>query len=165
MSDIESKSPIEVGGSAPLFTAPALTREGEIVFNVADYKDNQAVVLYFYPKDDTPGCTKEACAFRDLREQFHENGAEIIGVSVNSIESHIKFAEKYTLPFPLVSDPDHAIAELFGAWKEKKNYGKVYWGVQRSTFLIDKKGVIRKIWPNVKVDLHAEKVLEEVKAL
>jgi peroxiredoxin Q/BCP len=149
-----------------LFTAEALNSEGgAFSFSLEDYKDKQAVVLYFYPKDDTPGCTKEACAFRDLQSEFNAAGAAIVGVSTDTVSSHTKFAAKYTLPFPLVSDPDHAIAALFGAWREKKNYGKVYWGIQRSTILIDKSGIVRKIWPNVKVDLHAEKVLEFLKSL
>ncbi len=158
-------SSLKVGDAAPDFSVPALTREGETTVSLADYKGSKAVVVYFYPKDDTPGCTTEACAFRDLRKDFEAIGAEILGVSTDSIASHVKFAEKHALPFPLLSDPDHALAEKFGAWKEKTNYGRTYWGIQRSTFVIDKEGIVRKIWASVKVDQHAEKVLDIVKGL
>ncbi|MDR3706936.1 MAG: thioredoxin-dependent thiol peroxidase [Capsulimonadaceae bacterium] len=164
MSENEAAQ-LSVGDAAPEFTLSALTRDGEKTISLADYKGKKAVVLYFYPKDDTPGCTKEACAFRDLRAQFDEAGAEILGISADSVDSHDKFAAKFTLPFPLLSDPDHAVADKFGAWKEKTNYGRTYWGIQRSTFVIDKTGIVRKIWASVKVDEHAEKVLEIVKGL
>jgi peroxiredoxin Q/BCP len=164
MSD-ETSDSLKVGDPAPEFTAQALTRDGETTISLGDYKGSKAVVVYFYPKDDTPGCTTEACGFRDLRPQFEAVGAEILGISTDSIASHVKFAEKHALPFPLVSDPDHAIADKFGAWKEKTNYGRTYWGIQRSTFVIDKEGIVRKIWASVKVDQHADKVFAIIKGL
>lgn len=164
MPETEDGMP-SAGAPAPNFSLPALTREGQTTISLDDYRGKKAVVLYFYPKDDTPGCTKEACGFRDLRCDFDAAGAEILGVSTDSVESHVQFAEKHALPFPLLSDPDHAIAEKYGAWKEKMNYGRTYWGIQRSTFVIDRDGVIRKVWASVKVDQHPEKVLEVIKAL
>jgi peroxiredoxin Q/BCP len=155
----------ETGKPAPDFTLSALTREGETTITLANYRGKKSVVLYFYPKDDTPGCTKEACAFRDLRAEFAAAGAEILGISPDAIKSHIKFAEHHALPFPLLSDVDHRVAEAYGAWREKQNYGKTYMGIQRSTFVIDKEGTVRKVWASVKVDQHADKVLEIVKGL
>jgi len=156
---------LTVGGAAPEFRVPAVTRQGESEIALSDYKDKQAVVLYFYPKDDTPGCTTEACAFRDLLPQFEAAGGVILGISPDDQESHVKFAEKYALPFPLLADPDHKVAEEYGVWKEKTNYGKTYMGIERTTFVIDKSGNVAKIYPRVKVDLHAEKVLEYVQSL
>jgi len=158
-------SDLTVGGAAPEFRVPAVTRQGESEIALSDYKDKQAVVLYFYPKDDTPGCTTEACAFRDLLPQFEAAGSVILGISPDDQESHVKFAEKYALPFPLLADPDHKVAEEYGVWKEKTNYGKTYMGIERTTFVIDKSGNVAKIYPRVKVDLHAEKVLEYVQSL
>jgi len=155
----------ETGKLAPDFTLPALTREGETQITLSDYIGKSAVVVYFYPKDDTPGCTKEACAFRDMRAEFAAAGAEILGVSPDTIKSHVKFAEHHALPFPLLADVDHKVAESYGAWREKMNYGKTYMGIQRSTFVIDKDGIVRKVWASVKVDQHADKVLEIVKEL
>jgi peroxiredoxin Q/BCP len=117
------------------------------------------VVLYFYPKDDTPGCTREACDFRDMRGMFAKAGAEILGVSGDSVASHDKFAAKYELTFPLLADPDHQVATAYGVWGEKKNYGRTYMGITRATFLIDKEGRIARVWPKVKVDGHADAVL------
>ncbi|HEY3328441.1 MAG TPA: thioredoxin-dependent thiol peroxidase [Capsulimonadaceae bacterium] len=165
MSETTSSAPLKVGDTAPDFALQAITRDGEKTISLADYAGKQAVVLYFYPKDDTPGCTTEACGFRDLRPEFEAAGAEILGMSLDSVESHNKFAAKFTLPFPLLSDPDHSVSEKYGAWKEKTNYGRTYWGIQRSTFVIDKQGIVRKIWASVKVDQHPEKVLEVVKSL
>lgn len=156
---------IAIGQSAPDFTLPALTKEGERNISLAEFRGNLNVVLYFYPKDDTPGCTREACAFRDLSGQFREAGAAILGASPDDLRSHGKFAEKYGLPFPLIADPDHVAAMSFGVWKEKTNYGKTYWGIERTTFVIDKAGKIAKIYPKVKVEEHAEKVLEFVRSL
>ncbi len=123
------------------------------------------LVLYFYPKDDTPGCTKEACAFRDARSQYVEAGAQVIGVSPDAPASHRKFVDKYDLNFPLLADPDHAVCEKYGVWKEKNMYGKKSMGVERTTFVIDSQGVIRKVFPRVKVDGHSDAVLEVLKAL
>ncbi len=122
------------------------------------------VVLYFYPKDDTPGCTREACAFRDARVEYQAAGAHVIGVSPDSPDSHKKFAEKYELNFPLLADPDKQVCQAYGVWKEKNLYGKKSMGVERTTFVIDAQGTIRKIFPRVKVDGHSEAVLASIKA-
>jgi len=119
----------------------------------------QTVVLYFYPKDDTPGCTREACAFRDLKSAFKKKGALVFGVSGDSLPSHEKFKAKYGLNFPLLSDPDKAVAKKFGAWGEKVLYGRKSVGMIRSTFVIDGEGTVRKVFPRVRVDGHADKVL------
>jgi len=121
--------------------------------------------LYFYPKDDTPGCTREACAFRDLKQELVKLGAVILGVSPDGVESHKKFREKFNLNFPLLADVDHSVAEAYGAWREKTRFGKKSMGIQRSTFLIDANGVVRKVWKNVQVDGHDDQVLEALKAL
>lgn len=123
------------------------------------------VVLYFYPKDDTPGCTVEAKGFQASLPHFAKMGAEVVGISPDSVESHCKFAGKYDLQFTLLADPDHEAAEKYGVWVEKNMYGRKYWGVQRATFLIDAAGRIAKCWPKVKPDGHADEVLAAVKAL
>jgi peroxiredoxin Q/BCP len=125
---------------------------------------NQWIVLYFYPKDDTPGCTVEACEFGKQNSKFQEEGAVILGISPDGIESHDKFIRKFELPFVLLADEGHHVAEKYGVWVEKNNFGKNYWGVQRATVLIDKKGVVKKIWPKVKAEGHAAEVLAEIKA-
>ncbi len=125
----------------------------------------QPVVLYFYPRDDTPGCTKEACAFRDRSAELKKLGAKVLGVSDDDEASHVKFRDKFELNFPLLVDTDHKIAEKFGAWREKNMYGKVSMGIQRSTFLIDGEGVVRRVWKKVQVDGHDEAVIEALKAL
>ncbi len=117
------------------------------------------VILYFYPKDDTPGCTKEACAFRDEFSQFTDRGAVVLGVSVDTVASHDKFANKFKLPFPLVSDPSRKIVEAYGVWGQKSFMGRKYLGVHRVTFLIGPDGRIRKIWPKVKPEEHVAEVL------
>jgi len=117
------------------------------------------VVLYFYPKDDTPGCTKEACSFRDERPKFDKKDAVILGVSFDDLESHKKFAGKYKLPFPLLSDADKKIAEAYGVYKEKSMYGRTYMGIERSTFVIDKDGKIAQVYRKVRVDGHSDEVL------
>jgi peroxiredoxin Q/BCP len=117
------------------------------------------VVVYFYPKDDTPGCTREACAFRDTQAALKKQGAVVLGVSGDSVASHDKFKTKYQLNFPLLSDPDKAVAKKFGAWGEKVLYGKKTVGMIRSTFVIDGEGIVRKVFPRVRVDGHAEQVL------
>lgn len=119
----------------------------------------QKVVLYFYPKDDTPGCTKEACSFRDDYSLFTMKGAAVLGVSPDNAASHQKFRAKYSLPFYLLSDPDHAVASLYGAWGEKKMYGRSYEGILRSTFIIDEEGKVLKVFANVKPEGHAQEVL------
>ena len=123
------------------------------------------VVLYFYPKDDTPGCTKEACSFRDRKHDLAELGAKVLGVSPDDAASHEKFRDKFSLNFPLLADPGHKIAEKYGAWGEKNSYGKKSEGIRRSTFLIDAEGVIRKVWTNVKPEGHDEQVIEAIKEL
>jgi thioredoxin-dependent peroxiredoxin len=121
-------------------------------------------VIYFYPKDDTPGCTTEACGFRDLHGDIAGHDAEIWGISPDGSGSHAAFRAKYGLPFTLLSDEDHAVAEAWGAWREKTNYGKTYMGIGRSSFLVDPDGIIAKSWPNVKADGHAEDVLASLAA-
>ncbi len=123
------------------------------------------IVLYFYPKDDTPGCTKEACAFRDAFAEYQKRGARILGVSPDEPKSHAKFVEKYALPFTLLADPDHQVCETYGVWKEKNMYGRKSMGVERTTLVIDGEGVIRAVFPRVKVDGHSEAVLEALDAL
>ena len=135
-----------------------LSDEGEKV-SLSSFRGKK-VVLYFYPKDDTPGCTKEACSFRDDYGQFLSKGAVVIGVSPDSGTSHGKFRAKYGLPFYLLSDPDHQVASQYGAWGEKKNYGKTYEGIIRSTFVIDEQGKVTKAFTNVKPEGHAQEVLQ-----
>jgi len=152
---------IEEGKKAPDFTL-ASSEGGEVSLKGLRGK---TVVLYFYPKDDTPGCTREACAFRDNQAALKKRGVVVLGVSGDSLASHEKFKAKYKLNFPLLSDPDKKLATKFGAWGEKVLYGKKTIGMIRSTFVIDGEGVVRKVFPRVKVDGHAEKVLEAVAAL
>jgi peroxiredoxin Q/BCP len=152
---------IEEGKKAPAFTLES--DAGEKV-KLSDLRGKN-VVLYFYPKDDTPGCTTEACAFRDARAPLAKAGAVVLGVSPDPVDRHKKFKQKYELNFPLLADPDHAVAEKYGAWGEKTLYGKKSMGIIRSTFLIDKAGVVRKVWPRVKVDGHDEQVLTALKEL
>jgi peroxiredoxin Q/BCP len=121
--------------------------------------------VYFYPKDDTPGCTVEAKAFQAALPKFAKAGAEILGISPDGIESHCKFADKFGLEFTLLADENHAVAGKYGVWVEKSMYGKKYWGVQRATFLIDSEGRIANVWPKVKPDGHAEEVFAAIKAL
>jgi len=156
---------LTLGAAAPDFRLPAVTRQGETQISLADYRGKSSVVLYFYPKDDTPGCTAESCAFRDLLPDFEAAGSAILGISPDDQASHMRFAEKHALPFPLLADADHAVAEAYGAWKEKNNYGKKYMGIERTTFVIGKDGNIAKIYPRVKVEDHAAKVLEFVRTL
>jgi peroxiredoxin Q/BCP len=124
----------------------------------------QPVVLYFYPKDDTPGCTAQACGIRDSYGDFEQRDAVVLGVSPDEESSHVKFKQKYALPFTLLADPDHEVAEQYGVWGERKYMGKTYMGVERSTFLIDEDGRIAKVMRRVKPDTHAERVLEALAA-
>ena len=146
---------LKEGDAAPKFTV-ATNGGGKI--SLADYK-GQNVILYFYPKDDTPGCTKEACAFRDEFAQFQKKGAVVFGVSPDPVKSHDKFVEKFKLPFPLLADADKKIVEAYGVWGEKVFMGRKYFGVHRVTFLIGPDGKIKKIWPQVKPEEHAAEVL------
>ena len=123
------------------------------------------VVLYFYPKDDTPGCTVEACSFRDRRSELAERGAQVLGVSPDGVKSHAAFRDKYSLDFPLLADPDHQVAETYGAWGEKFNYGKKLMGIRRSTFIIDRDGVVRRVWKKVDVKEHDQQVLDALDKL
>ncbi len=123
------------------------------------------VVLFFYPKDNTPGCTKEACAFRDLKAEFDKENCHVFGISADSLESHGKFVDNQSLNFPLLSDPGHDMLSIYGVWGEKKNYGRTYMGITRSTMVIDRHGIIARSWAKVKVDGHVNMVLEAVREL
>ena len=147
---------VEEGAPAPDFELRS--DEGETVTLSA--LRGKPVVLYFYPKDDTPGCTTEACEFRDAYDRFRDQGVEILGVSPDTEASHQKFKSKYELPFTLLADPDHRAAEAFGVWKEKRNYGKTYMGIERSTFVIDADGKVAKAMRGIRPAGHAAKVLE-----
>jgi len=152
---------IEEGAAAPDFT---LTSDKGQAVRLSELR-GKPVVLYFYPKDDTPGCTKEACAFRDRSADLKKAGAVVLGVSPDDVESHGQFRDKYSLNFPLLADTDHKIADAYGAWREKNMYGKKSMGIQRSTFLIDAAGKVRKVWKKVSVDGHDEEVLKALAAL
>ncbi len=152
---------LKVGAPAPDFTLPADGGRSISLSKLAGKK----VVLYFYPKDDTPGCTKEAIEFNGLRAAFAKAGTEIIGVSPDSAASHDKFKTKYDLDFPLAADEEKSMLDAYGVWVEKSMYGKKYMGVERTTVLIDGKGMIAQVWPKVKVDGHAEEVLAAAQAL
>jgi thioredoxin-dependent peroxiredoxin len=147
---------LQAGQKAPGFTAK--DQDGKDV-SLADYLGKK-VILYFYPKDDTPGCTKEACAFRDNLPNFIKTGIEVLGVSVDSEKSHKKFADKFQLPFRLVSDEDKSIVESYGVWGKKKFMGREYMGTNRVTYLIDEKGSIEQVWPKVKPETHANEILD-----
>lgn len=151
---------LEIGDKAPDFTLPT---DGAGTVRLSDLK-GQPVVLYFYPKDDTSGCTAEACQFRDLFPKFGRSDAAVIGISRDSVASHDKFKKKYKLPFTLAADEQGKVTERYGVWVQKSMYGRKYMGIERSTFLIDGKGVIRGIWRKVKVPGHAEEVLSAIKA-
>ncbi|MDH3236774.1 MAG: thioredoxin-dependent thiol peroxidase [Alphaproteobacteria bacterium] len=152
---------IEIGQPAPDFSVPG---DGGGTVSLSALK-GKPVVLYFYPKDDTPGCTKEACGFRDAMPDFSKVKAQIIGVSKDSVKRHDNFKAKYDLNFALASDEDGAICEAYGVWVMKKNYGREYMGIERTTFLIDKDGIIREIWRKVRVNGHVEAVLEAAQGL
>ena len=144
-----------LGERAPAFSLP--TGDGQVITN--DALAGSPYVLYFYPKDDTPGCTTEACDFRDRHEAFAAKGVTVLGISRDTPEKHARFAAKHNLPFPLLSDTNGEACEAFGVWQEKKLYGKVSMGIVRTTFVVDAKGIIRAIYPKVKVAGHAEAVL------
>lgn len=150
---------LEVGTKAPEFSLP--DQNGEM-HSLSDYAGKK-VILYFYPKDNTPGCTKQACGFSELYPQFLEKDAIVLGVSKDSVASHKKFEEKYNLAFTLLSDTDLAAIQAYDVWKEKKNYGKVYMGVVRTTYLIDENGVIEKVFSNVRAAENPGKMLEKLK--
>ena len=152
---------LDKGDIAPLFTG---VTDGGGAVSLEELRGRK-IVLYFYPKDSTPGCTTEACAFREALPDFSKIDAEIIGVSRDSVKRHDNFKAKYGLPFRLISDEDGAVCEAYGVWVEKMNYGRKYMGIERSTFLIDEQGKIASIWRKVRVNKHVEKVLEQARAL
>jgi thioredoxin-dependent peroxiredoxin len=152
---------IDPGKKAPAFSLKDQTGRSHTLSEYA----GRPVILYFYPKDDTPGCTTEACAFQDNLPTFGKSKAVVLGVSVLDEKSKAKFADKYSLTFPLLADPDHAVIDKYGAWQEKSMYGRKYMGVARITYLIDKDGTVAHRWDTVKVKEHAEEVLEKVKEL
>ena len=149
---------LEVGDKAPAFKTT--DQDGDAVA-LRDFKGKK-VVLYFYPKDDTPGCTKEACSFRDGWSKFRRKGVAVLGVSVDDEKSHRKFADKFSLPFPLLADTDKDIVKAYGVWGEKSMYGRKYMGTHRVTYLVNEKGKIAAVWPKVKPDEHVEEVLAAI---
>ncbi len=151
---------IEEGTVAPDFTLPSDSGESITLSALR----GRPVVLYFYPKDDTPGCTAQACGIRDAWGDFEQRGAVVLGVSPDSENSHVTFKQKYGLPFTLLADPDHTVADDYGVWVEKSYAGRTYWGVERSTFVIDADGTIASVMRKVKPDTHAEQVLEALPA-
>jgi thioredoxin-dependent peroxiredoxin len=161
VNDMEVNMPIQANQPAPEFT---LLDENGVSRKLADFR-GKPVVLYFYPKDDTPGCTTEACAFRDDYDVYAKAGVVILGVSPDSPKSHIKFKEKFHLPFTLLADEDHAVCELYGAWGLKKNYGREYYGVLRTTFVIGADGTLVKVFEGVKPDGHSAEVLGSLKSI
>ena len=152
------KLKLKEGDPAPDFTVPA-SSGGTI--SLSDFR-GKSVILYFYPKDDTPGCTKEACAFRDEFAAFKQKGAVVLGVSVDGVKSHAKFVEKYKLPFTLLADEEKKVVRAYGVWGKKTFMGREYLGTHRVTFLIGPDGIIKRIWPEVKPEQHAREVLEEL---
>src|SRR3989338_985369 len=161
MDFVLTMAELKEGDKAPDFSL--LSRDGPTV-SLKDLK-GKSIVLYFYPKDDTPGCTKEACDFRDLRKKFQTSSTEIYGVSFDSLGSHQKFIKKYKLPFPLLSDENKAVAKSYGVYKQKSFMGRSYMGIERTTFVIGPDQKIKKIFPKVKVEGHVEEVLAASKSL
>jgi peroxiredoxin Q/BCP len=148
-------SELTIGSTAPAFSGKTL---GGKTLSLSDFK-GKTVALYFYPKDDTPGCTKQACSFRDAYSDLKKRGIEVIGISTDSVESHEKFAAKYSLPFPLIADEDKKIVAAYGVWVEKNMYGKKYMGIERSSFLIGPDGKIKAVFRKVKPEENVKKVL------
>ena len=148
-----------IGRPAPDFSLPSTTGEN---VTLRQFKGKKTVILYFYPKDETPGCTREACDFRDHSAEFDKHNSVILGVSTDPLDAHQHFREKHKLPFPLLADEDAAVSKLYGVYKQKNLYGKKYMGIERTTFVIDRTGRIAQIWPRVKVDGHIQDVLEFV---
>ena len=153
------KQPLTVGATAPAFALE--TADGKIV-RLSDFLGKR-VVLYFYPKDDTPGCTKEACSFEGRLPQLTGANAVVMGISCDGAESHRRFADKFHLTFPLLSDPDHRVCDAYGVYKQKSMYGRTYWGIERTTFLIDPRGRIAHIFPKVSVEGHTDDVLQALR--
>ena len=152
---------VQVGRKAPAFS---LKDQSGSVRRLSEYA-GRPVIIYFYPKDDTPGCTKEACSFTDHLPRFTSSKAAVLGVSILDEKSKARFADKYKIGFPLLADPEHEVAEKYGAWQKKTRYGRSYMGIVRTTFLIDGDGKVAKRWDNVKVDGHADNVLAAVEEL
>ncbi len=152
---------LSIGNRAPDFT---LVRDGGGEITLKSFQGKK-IALYFYPKADTPGCTKEAIAFNGMKRAFERVGTSVLGVSADPVKAQNKFRDKYSLSFPLLSDEDHTMLKAYGVWVEKSMYGKKYMGIERVTYLIDARGKIAQVWPKVKVDGHAEEVLEAAKAL
>lgn len=148
-----------IGRPAPDFTLPSTTGEP---ISLKQFKGKKTVVLYFYPKDETPGCTREACDFRDHAEEFEQAKVVVLGVSNDPMEAHLRFQAKQKLPFPLLSDEDAAVSKLYGVYKQKNLYGKKHLGIERTTFVIDRTGRVAQIWPKVKVEGHIQDVLDFV---
>jgi peroxiredoxin Q/BCP len=148
-----------IGRPAPDFTLPSTTGEP---ISLKQFKGKKTVVLYFYPKDETPGCTREACAFRDHAAEFEQAKVVVLGVSTDPMETHLRFQAKQKLPFPLLSDEDAAVSKLYGVYKQKNLYGKKHLGIERTTFVVDRTGRVAQIWPKVKVDGHIQDVLDFV---
>ena len=162
-----SETEIKEQKPAPDFTLPAvgaddIAQNGQVHLSALK---GHYVVLYFYPKDDTPGCTIEACSFRDANHEMQKRGIVVLGISTDDVASHRQFADKYSLSFPLLSDTDTTVSQLYGVYGEKNMYGKKYMGVNRETFLVDKEGIVRKIWHKVKPEDHATEVLTAVEEL
>jgi peroxiredoxin Q/BCP len=152
---VESRS-VSDGDTAPNFTLQADDGKN---YSLSDFRGKKEVVLYFYPKDDTPGCTAEACSFRDSLSRLSSKGAQVLGVSLDDLDSHSEFRTKYSLNFPLLSDPDAKVSQAYGVYKEKNMYGKKFWGIERSTFVIGKDGKVKKAFRRVKVDGHVDEVM------
>jgi peroxiredoxin Q/BCP len=152
---------IEPGKTAPAFS---LKEQSGTTHTLSEYA-GRPLIIYFYPKDDTPGCTKESCSFQDNLPRFKTSKAAVVGMSILDTESKARFAAKYNLTFPLLADEDHSVAEEYGVWQQKSQYGRDYMGIARTTYLVDAEGKVAKRWDNVKVDGHVEDVLEAVKAL
>ena len=149
---------LSVGDKAPVFSLKS--GEGKTV-KLSDFKGKK-VVIYFYPKDNTPGCTKEACGFRDDFAEFRKKGIEILGISPDDPTSHQKFATKFELPFTLLADPEHDVADKYGVWAEKNMYGRKFWGIKRTTFIVDEEGKIQEIYKKVNTDTHSKDILKSV---
>lgn len=157
MAQVKEESQLQEGAKAPDFNAPA--SNGKVV-GLKDFLGKKRIILYFYPKDDTPGCTVEACGFRDKIAKIEAKGAVVLGVSPDGAASHKKFIDKYELPFLLLSDEDQSICKAYGVWVKKSMYGKEYMGVARTTFVIGKDGKLEKIYPKVKPEIHSDEIID-----
>lgn len=162
---IEQPTPPRPAEGTPAPPFSLMTQTGDKPVSLTDFAGKQVVVLYFYPKDDTPGCTTESCTFRDMSADYEEAGAAILGISLDDVVSHKAFADKFKLPFPLLADTEKEVSMAYGVYKEKNLYGKKSMGIERTTFVIDKNGVIAKVFPRVKVDQHGDEVLAFLKQL